>query len=417
MNIQEKLKLEKSNLLYKKSFDNVPGGVLGVRRPYNFVQNEYPIFLDSSKGCFIKDVDGNEYLDMLAAYGPIIIGYREEEIDDAVIDQIKNKGFCMTLTQNTQNKLIDKLRNLIPSCEKAIIVKTGSDASTLAIRIARGFTNKDIILRCGYHGWHDWCVEEKGGIPKQSYQNVIDFEFNNLNSVEEKIIKYRDKIAAIITQPIWTPLVKEVEEPNKDYLSGLRKLADKHGIVLIFDEIRTGFRVDIGGAQKLYNVKPDLSVIGKAMANGYPISAVVGKRDIMNVASHKVFVSSTYFPNSFEQVAALRTIDFLTKNDVLNDIKTKGKYFSDRIIKIIEKSNVNCQFSGGPWMPFISFNKEKETINRQMRSIFYKYLVRSKIFLAPFHHGYIMYRHSYKDLDYVIQKIEDGLSFLNKNLK
>ena len=302
MNIQEKLKLEKSNLLYKKSFDNVPGGVLGVRRPYNFVQNEYPIFLDSSKGCFIKDVDGNEYLDMLAAYGPIIIGYREEEIDDAVIDQIKNKGFCMTLTQNTQNKLIDKLRNLIPSCEKAIIVKTGSDASTLAIRIARGFTNKDIILRCGYHGWHDWCVEEKGGIPKQSYQNVIDFEFNNLNSVEEKIIKYRDKIAAIITQPIWTPLVKEVEEPNKDYLSGLRKLADKHGIVLIFDEIRTGFRVDIGGAQKLYNVKPDLSVIGKAMANGYPISAVVGKRDIMNVASHKVFVSSTYFPNSFEPI-------------------------------------------------------------------------------------------------------------------
>jgi len=416
MKLSEKLNLEKSKLKYKKSFDNVPGGVLGVRRPYNFINDEYPIFLNSAKGAYIEDIDGNKYLDMLAAYGPIIIGYREDQIDDPVINQIKNKGFCMTLTQDTQNILIDKLKEIIPCCEKAIIVKTGSDASTLAIRIARGFTNKEKILRCGYHGWHDWCVEEKGGIPKESYQNVLDFEFNNLNQVEDLIKKNKNEVAAIITQPISTPLVKEVEKPQKNFLSDLRKLADKNNIVLIFDEIRTGFRVNMGGAQKLYNVKPDISVIGKAMANGYPISAVVGKKEIMNIASHKVFVSSTYFPNSFEQIAAINTIDFLEKNDVLNDISIKGEYLSSKIKKSILKSNLNCEFSGGPWMPFVTFNKEKETLNRKLRTLFYKFLIRSKIFLAPFHHGYIMYRHTYENLDYVSIKIEEALEYTKKNL-
>ena len=321
--MKDKLKLENSKTLYKESFKLVPGGVLGVRRPYNFIIDEYPNFLDSGKGSKIKDVDGNEYIDMLAAYGPIIIGYREEEIDNAVIQQIQNKGFCMTLTQSTQNELIYKIKKFIPSCEKGIIVKTGSDASTLAIRIARGFTNKNKILRCGYHGWHDWCVEEKGGIPKNTYSDIIEFEYNNLSSLEYLLDKHKDKVAAVIMQPIFTPLVKEVQFPEKNYLNEVKKLCEKHSSLLIFDEIRTGFRVNMGGAQKEYKVAPDLTLIGKAMANGYPISAVIGKKEVMNVASHKVFVSSTFFPNSFEQIASIKTIDFLEKNNVLENIKKK----------------------------------------------------------------------------------------------
>ena len=413
--MKDKLKLENSKTLYKESFKLVPGGVLGVRRPYNFIIDEYPNFLDSGKGSKIKDVDGNEYIDMLAAYGPIIIGYREEEIDNAVIQQIQNKGFCMTLTQSTQNELIYKIKKFIPSCEKGIIVKTGSDASTLAIRIARGFTNKNKILRCGYHGWHDWCVEEKGGIPKNTYSDIIEFEYNNLSSLEYLLDKHKDKVAAVIMQPIFTPLVKEVQFPEKNYLNEVKKLCEKHSSLLIFDEIRTGFRVNMGGAQKEYKVAPDLTLIGKAMANGYPISAVIGKKEVMNVASHKVFVSSTFFPNSFEQIASIKTIDFLEKNNVLENIKKNGSNFSNNVLSIIQKKNINCNFSGAPWMPFISFNNYEETVNRKMRTIFYSFLIRAGVFLAPFHHGYIMYRHSEKDLNNVLDVIENAFDNLNKN--
>ncbi len=412
----EKLNLENSIKLYKESFKLVPGGVLGVRRPYNFVIDEYPNFLDSGKGCKIKDVDNNEYIDMLAAYGPIIIGYREDYIDNAVIDQIKNKGFCMTLTQSSQNQLIEKIKKYLPSCEKAIIVKTGSDASTLAIRIARGFTDKNVILRCGYHGWHDWCVEEKGGIPNNSYRDIKEFKYNNLSSLEKLFEENKNQVAAVIMQPIYTPLVKEVEFPKENYLNEVKKICEKNSALLIFDEIRTGFRVNMGGAQKEYNIKPDLTLIGKAMANGYPISAVIGKKEVMNVASHKVFVSSTFFPNSLEQIASLKTIEFLEKNNVIETNKNNGKIFADGILSIIDKKKVNCNFSGSFFMPFVSFNNYEETVNRKMRTIFYSSVIRSGVFLAPFHHGYIMYRHTLNDLNNVLDVIEHAFDNVNKNI-
>ena len=145
----EKLNLTKSNKLFTEAQKLVPGGVLGIRRPYNFVVGEYPIFFDRGEGGNVYDVDGNKYIDMLCAYGPIILGHREKEVDDAVIKQIQEKGFCMSLTQEVQNRLAKKLSELIPSCEQVIFVKTGSDGTTAAIRIARAYTQKKKILRCG----------------------------------------------------------------------------------------------------------------------------------------------------------------------------------------------------------------------------------------------------------------------------
>ena len=154
----EKLNLTKSMEMYDRALELVPGAVAGIRRPYNFVPGEYPIFFDHAKGCEVWDVDGNKYLDFLCAYGPIIIGHREEEIDNAVIKQIQEKGFCFSLTQPLQNKLAEKLIEHIPSCEMAAFVKTGSDATTIGIRVSRAYTGRTKVARCGYHGWHDWCV-------------------------------------------------------------------------------------------------------------------------------------------------------------------------------------------------------------------------------------------------------------------
>ena len=341
----DKLKLEKSMALFEEAQTLVPGGVAGIRRPYNFVPGEYPIFFDNGKGGRIFDVDGNEYIDYLCAYGPIIIGYREEEIDNAVIDQIKNKGICFSLTQAVQNALVKKLRELIPCCDMAALVKTGSDATTIAIRVARGYTGKTKIARCGYHGWHDWCVEVKGGIPQKLYEDIYEFHYNDIDSLEAILKANKDDMAGIIVTPVGHPNGAEVQMPKPGYLEAVRELANQYNCLLIFDEIRSGFRCSLGGAQKLFGITPDLSTIGKAMANGYAIAALVGKEEYMKVLADKVFLSSTFFPNSDGIVAALKTIEILERDKVLDVVAEKGRKFGTEVEKVVANSGVPVNFT------------------------------------------------------------------------
>lgn len=409
----EKLKLDKSMALYAEAKTLVPGAVAGIRRPYNFVEGEYPIFFEEGKGGRIIDVDGNEYIDYLCAYGPVIIGYREEEIDNAVIEQIRSKGFCFSLTQSVQNTLVRKLQEHIPSCEMAAIVKTGSDATTIAIRVARAYTGKLKIARHGYHGWHDWCVEVKGGIPEKFHEDVIEFHYNDLDQLEDILKANANDMAAIIITPVGHPLAAEVEMPKPGYLEGVRKLADQYGCVLIFDEIRSGFRCHMGGAQKLFGVTPDLSTFGKAMANGYAVAALVGKRDIMKMLEKEVFLSSTFFPNSDAQIAALKTIEILERDKVLDVVAEKGRRFAAEVSKVVADSGIPAVFSGEPWMPFITFPRDDAGLYKKLRTEFYTQLIRRGVFLQPYHHGYICYRHTDEDLAYTVGAIKDSLADLS----
>jgi len=410
----DKLNLTKSFAMFEDAKRLAPGGVAGIRRPYNFVPGEYPIFFEKGQGGHIIDVDGNEYIDYLCAYGPIILGYREKEVDDAVIEQIREKGFCFSLTQPITNQLIEKLIELIPSCEMAAMVKTGSDATTIAIRTARAYTGRTKIARCGYHGWHDWCVEVKGGIPAKLYEDIYEFHYNDLNELEDLLKAHGDDMAGIIVTPVGHPLAAEVQMPKPGYLEGVRKLADQYGCVLIFDEIRSGFRCSIGGAQKHFGVTPDLSTIGKAMANGYAVAALVGKREIMNVMADKVFLSSTYFPNTEAQIAALKTIEILQRDNVLESIAEKGHWFAKEVEKVISESGIPASFSGSPWMPFVTFDKDNEGLYKKLRNEFYTQLIRRGVFLQPYHHGYICHRHSYEDLTYTVNAIKESLAELKR---
>ncbi len=412
----DKLKLDKSMSLFAEGQTLVPGGVAGIRRPYNFVPGEYPIYFDHGKGGRVTDVDGNEYIDYLCAYGPIIIGYREEEIDNAVIEQIRNKGFCFSLTQDLQNELVRRLREVIPCCEMAALVKTGSDATTIAIRVARANTGKTKVARCGYHGWHDWCVEVKGGIPEKLYEDIIEFHYNDLPELEAILKANRDDMAAIIVTPVGHPLAAEVQMPASGYLEAVRALADKYGCLLIFDEIRSGFRVSLGGAQEYFGVTPDLATFGKAMANGYAIAALVGKTEYMNIMADKVFLSSTFFPNSDSIAAALKTIEILKRDKVLDVVHVKGMRFAADVEKVLEESDIPARFSGAPWMPFITFPKDETGLYKKLRNEFYTQLIRRRVFLQPYHHGYICYRHTDEDLSYTVGAIKESLDALKTML-
>jgi glutamate-1-semialdehyde aminotransferase len=415
--MSEKLKLKNSEKLYKEAMELIPGAILGIRRPYNFVPGEYPIFFQKAEGGRVIDVDGNEYVDMLCAYGPIIIGHKEKEIDDAVVQKIREDGFCMSLTQPVQNKLAEKLIELIPSAEKCLFMKTGSDATTTAIRIARSYTKKLKIARCGYHGWHDWCVEVKEGVPQKLWEDVFAFPYNNLDALEDLMKEHGDDMAAIIITPVGHPLAHPVQEPKPGYLEAVKKIAEKYGAVLIFDEIRSGFRYSLGGAQAKFGVTPHLSVFGKAMANGYPVSAVVGKKEIMDEAEERVFISSTFFPNSLEQVAALKTIEIMERDNILDKLWQKGEKFCNEVQKIVDESGVPCQLSGAPLMPFITFPKDEEKLYKKLRVEFYTQVIRRGVFLQPYHHGYVAYRHTEADLKQAKTAIKEALAEVKNLMK
>ncbi len=408
----QKLNITKSLDLFEEASGLVPGGVLGARKPGDFIAGEYPIFLETGKGCRLVDVDGNEFIDYLCGYGPIILGYREEEVDDAVYRQIKDKGFCFTLTQKFQNLLARKLTELVPCSEMSIFLKTGSDATTASIRIARAYTNKLKVMRCGYHGWHDWCVEMKGGIPSKFYEDVFEFQYNDLNQLEDLMATHGNETAAIIMTPFGHPNHQEMQEPAPGFLEGARELADRYGAVLVYDEIRTGFRLTMGGAQKLYGVTPDLTVLGKAIANGYPIAVVTGKRDVMMAAADKLFISSTFFPNSEGFVAALKTIEILERDNVLANIWEKGERFVKDIKALIDKHDVGALLTGVAPMFYITFPKEETGAYKAKRKAFYTQLIRRGFFFTPYHHAYICYRHTEEDLQLTLKAIDESLAYI-----
>lgn len=405
-----KLVLTNSMKMFEEAQTLSPGGVMGIRRPYNFIPGEYPIFLESGYGGHIVDVDGNDYIDMLCAYGPIIMGYNEPEINEAVKKQM-DKGFCFSLVQPVQNELERKLIEIIPCAEKVILVKTGSDATTLATRIARGYTDRNTILRCGYHGWHDWAVEVHGGVPQVVQELTDEFEYGDLAALEAKLKEHDGDVACIIITPVGHPLAKPVITPPEGYLQGVRALADKYKVVLIFDEIRSGFRAALGGAQQRYGVTPDLATFGKAMANGYPISAVVGKAEFMNMAEKKIFISSTFFPNSLEMVAALKCIEILQRDKIIEQVWEKGTWFLKALQKAVTDSKMPVSVSGIPPMPFLSFEKV-DGLHKERRETFYTETIRRGLFIQPYHHWYISARHTQADLEKAIRVITEALAVI-----
>ncbi len=405
-----KLNLEKSLAMLEEAKELTPGGMLGIRRPYNFVEGEYPVFIERGYGGHIVDVDGNDYIDMLCSYGPIILGYVEDEINEAVKEQME-KGFCFSLVQELQNELQKKLIELIPCAEMAVIAKTGSDVTTMAVRVARGYTGKNKVLRCGYHGWHDWCVENKGGVPEEISDLTVEFEYGDLNELLEKLEENKDDVACIIITPVGHPLAKDVITPPEGYLEGVRKLADEYNAVLVFDEIRTGFRASIGGAGQRYGVIPDLATFGKAMANGYPISALVGKKKVMKVMEKEVFVSSTYFPNSLEMAASLKCIEIIQRENVIETIWDKGEKFLSKLEEIKNKYEAPVTISGIPPMPFITFDKVDDEYKLR-RKEFYTQAIRRGLFIQPYHHWYICFRHTDEDLEYALKSIDEAMAYV-----
>lgn len=377
--------------LYERAKEVIPGGITGIRSPENFVAGDYPIFLAGGSGAYVTDVDGNTYLDMLLGYGPMVLGHACEEVDRAVVDRIK-AGFCLNLPQAAQVELAEQLVALVPCAEQAMFFKTGSDATSAAIRLARAHSGREKVLRCGYHGWHDWCLVDDPGVPRGVTENILQFEYNRPDQLEDLLRRHRGDVAAIIMTPVGHDFDAQIVVPAPGFLESVRALADEHEAVLIFDEVRTGFRLRMGGAQELYGVTPDLTALGKAMSNGYPVSALVGRRNIM-LAAQSTFISSTYFPNGLSMAAATAALHILQRENVLAQIEATGLALASGLQSIVAEAALPVTLSPYPQMPFLYFDPHLEANQDARRDRFYGALARSGVFAHPRHHGFLSWRH------------------------
>jgi glutamate-1-semialdehyde aminotransferase len=394
---------EHSESLYERAKAVIPGGIPGIRAPENFVRGAYPVLLAGGQGGRITDVDGNEFVDLLLGYGPIILGHGETSVDRAADDRAL-RGFCLNLPSPLMIELAERLTELVPCAEQALFFKTGSDATTGAVRIARAHTGRDLVLRCGYHGWHDWCLESDPGVPRRARQEVFPFRYNDADELDALLRAHAGEVAAVIVTPIGHEFDRQIEPPAPGFLESVRRLADAHGVVLIFDEVRSGFRVHLGGAQGLYGVTPDLTALGKAMANGYPITALVGRRSVMSSAT-RTFISSTYFPNSMEMAAALETLRVLQREQVLDAIHAAGTRLHDELQAMVAETGLPVTLSPYPEMPFLHFDPDLAPDQAARRDRFYGRLAEMGVFAHPKHHGFLCWRHREDDLGRVLEAV------------
>lgn len=346
-----------SQELYEKAKKIIPGGTqLLSKRPEMHLPGLWPAYYKSAKGCYVTDLDGNTYCDMsFMGIGANVLGYCDEDVDKAVIDVVKN-GSMSTLNAPEEVELAELLLELHPWTDMVRYAKTGGEALSVAVRIARASTKKDIVLVCGYHGWHDWYLAanlEKGdplsyvhlsglkpnGVPHGLADTNFIFSYNDINRFMKLVEKYDGRIAAVVMESIRNTY------PENNFLQKIRDVTKSKGIVLIFDEVSAGFRLCCGGAHLVLGVNPDMITLGKALSNGYPMAAILGKEYVMK-AAQDTFISSTYWTERIGPAASIATIRKYRDKSVEKHLDHIGKFVKDGLREKAKKHNIPIVISG-----------------------------------------------------------------------
>ena len=378
---------------YARALELIPGATqLISRRPSLLAYGVSPIYADHAKGSHLWDVDGNEYIDWISDIRAVILGYADEVVDEAVKKQI-GRGVTFSLNHELELELAEELIHTIPSAEMVRYAKGGGDACAVAVRIARGTTGQDKVLFCGYHGWHDWYIAanllkdetldeylfpgiDPTGVPKALAGTALPFRYGDLEMLEQRLTENKDEVACIIMEPLRSEL------PPEGFLEGVRQLADRYGVILIFDEISCGFRIALGGAQEYLGITPDMSVFAKAISNGYSMGAVVGKRDVMEPAS-RMFISSTYWSDTIGLAAALTTIRELRRRDAVATFFKIGRTIKRALDEAIRETGIPAHSCGLDCYPGFQFDIGDATLQQKVSTLYVQEMSRRGILGWP----------------------------------
>ena len=410
------MKMNKGQRLYKNAKKIILGGnMLLSKRPEMFLPNLWPSYFYKAKDIYVWDLNKIKYTDMICAVGQSILGYSNEKLNLEISKSIK-LGNMTTLNCPEEVELTKKLLSLHPWAKMAKYARSGGEANAIAIRIARAASRKDGVAICGYHGWHDWYLSvnlrgknklskhllkglEPAGVPKSLKNTVYPFKYGDYAEIE-KIVKNKN-IGTIKME------VSRLDLPNVPFLKKIRKLATKNKIVLIFDECTSGFRQNYGGLHMKYKVYPDIAMFGKALGNGFAITSVIGRKNIMKKAANS-FISSTFWTERIGFVAGLKTLELMKQKNSWDIIVNNGKYFNFKIKNIAEKYNLKIQITGIESITSFNFLYKKNLayktfITQEMLKK--KYLASNQIYLTIFHTKKIIDKYI-KELDPIFKKIK-----------
>jgi glutamate-1-semialdehyde 2,1-aminomutase/spore coat polysaccharide biosynthesis protein SpsF len=375
--------LTESKAWLDRSKKVIPGCAQTFSKGYTqYVQGAAPVFLRRGKGCRVWDVDGNEYIDYVQGLLPNILGYGNEEVNGAVAAQM-DEGHSFSLPHPLEVELAERLTRLIPCAEMVRFGKNGSDATSGAVRAARAFTGRDRIACCGYHGWQDWYIgstTRNAGVPAAVRELTHPFRYNDLASLEALFAEHPSAFAAVIMEPF------NFVEPATGFLQGVKDLAHKHGALLIFDEICSGFHFGLGGAQKMFSVVPDLACFGKAMGNGFPISCVVGRADVMKTFE-EIFFSFTFAGEIASMAAAMKVLDILETTDALARIEAHGRSLQDGINTMAAEAGLRSRIDavGRPQWSLLKFREADGSDSVLLKNLFQQEAVARGVLLLSTH--------------------------------
>ena len=416
-------RIKRSMELFEHAKQIMPAGTqLISRRPTRFAYGITPVYAERAKGSHIWDVDGEEYIDWGSSCGAIILGYANPVVDEAVREQIA-KGSIYTINHPLEIEVAEELIRTVPCAEMVRYTKGGGEACALAVRIARGATGKDKILFCGYHGWLDWYQAanlsagtldqhlfpgiDPIGVPKALKGTIEPFKYGDQDDLDARLKAHDGELAAIIMEPIRS------EVPPEGYLEGVRELATRYGVVLIFDEVSTGLRPAVGGAQEMLGVTPDLSAFAKSISNGYAMGAVVGKREVMEPAS-RMFVSSSYWSDCVGLAACRATLAEVRRRRGPERLRELGALLQSRMNDAISDVGLSATCGGFLHHPATTFHIDDTALQKKVVTLYIQEMSKRN------HIGYASYylnlSHTEEDIDSLVAASHEAFTVIKGGL-
>jgi glutamate-1-semialdehyde aminotransferase len=398
--------ISKSNSYYQRAQGLIPALTQTLAKgPGQYIKGVAPKYLQRGTGAHVWDVDGNEYIDYNMAIGPLSLGYAYEKVDQAILEQLKD-GITFSMMHPLEVEVAELVRDIVPNAESVRFSKTGADVTSAAIRLARAFTGRNKVLCCGYHGWHDWYIavtDRSKGIPDEARNLTFTFNYNDIQSIEDSI---DEDTACVILEPM------VFEFPKDTFLQELREVCDRHGVILIFDEMWTGFRLALGGAQQYFGVTADLACFSKAVANGMPLSILTGRNDIMQLCEKDVFFFTTFGGEALSLAAAKATITELKEKNVPRYLAQQGKKIKHNYNMIARDLGITfTQCSGMDCRSIVTFDANAGN-PLEMKSLVQQELIKRGILWGGFHN--MSYSHTDADIAYTLSAYVEVLTVLKK---
>ncbi len=422
------MRTERSKELFKEAQKYLVGGVNSPVRAFKALGME-PLFIEKGKGSRVWDADGNEFIDYVLSWGPLILGHAHDQIINA-IKQISNYGTSFGAPTELEIQMAKAVVDAVPSVEMVRFVNSGTEATMSAIRLARGYTGKKKIIKFDgcYHGHGDSLLVSAGsgvatlgipgtpGIPEELAQLTIVLPYNDIDAVEEAFKKHGDDIACVILEPVAGNM--GVVAPSREYHQRLRDITKQYGALLIWDEVMTGFRLALGGAQELYGIDPDLTTMGKVIGAGLPVGAYGGKREIMlHVAPEgPVYQAGTLSGNPLAMAAGLRQLQILKEKNPYQELDNKGKKLEDGFNQLIDKYGIKATVNRvGSMITMFFTDKEVKNFNDakssdlELFNRFYRLMLEKGVYLAPsqFEASFLSTAHSDEDINKTLNAVED----------